>query len=130
MAKRRAPHRGVLITVLVVLGVGAGVAAWWQSDTVLLCQGTVRGGQQTNPKDEQMSLVVTINLYRSTMKIDEGSAWPLTGDTSRNVLVATAPDGSATINRMGPFRYVGSSMVLKCLKASVPGHSRDYSKAC
>ena len=103
MAKRRAPHRGVLITVLVVLGVGAGVAAWWQSDTVLVCRGTValiKGGQQTNPKDEQMSLVVTINLYRSTMKIDEGSAWPLSGDTSRNVLVAMAPDaGTATINR-------------------------------
>jgi hypothetical protein len=98
MAKRRAPHRGVLITVLVVLGAGAGVAASWQSDTVLLCQGIVTGGQQT--KDEQMSLVVTINLCRSTMKIDEGSAWPLTGDTSRNVLVATAPDGSATINRI------------------------------
>jgi hypothetical protein len=101
MAKRSAPHRGVLITVLVVLGVGAGIAAWWQSDTVLLCRGTVRGGQQTNPNDEQMSLVVTINLYRSTMKIDEGPAWPLTGDTSGNVLVAMSPgSGSATINRV------------------------------
>jgi hypothetical protein len=100
MAKRSAPRRGVLITVLVVLGVGAGVAAWWQSDTVLLCRGTVRGEQQTNP-NEQMSLVVTINLYRSTMKIDEGSAWPLTGDTSGNVLVAMSPgSGSATINRV------------------------------
>ena len=100
MAKRRA-HQGVLITVLVVLAVGAGAAAWWQSDTVLLCWGTVRGGQQTNLKAEQMFLVVAINLYRSTMKIDEGSPWPLTGDTSRNVLVATAPDGgTATINRV------------------------------
>jgi hypothetical protein len=104
MAKRRAPHRSVLITVLVVLGVGAGVAAWWQSDTVLVCRGTValiKGGQQANPKDEQMSLVVTINLYRSTMKIDEGSAWPLSGDTSRNVPVAMAADaGTASINRV------------------------------
>jgi hypothetical protein len=98
MAKGSAPHRGVLVTVLVVLGVGAGVAAWWQSDTVLLCRGTVRGG---HPNDEQMSLVVTINLYRGTMKIDEGSAWPLTGDTSGNVLVAMSPGaGSATINRV------------------------------
>src|SRR5690349_16662288 len=104
MTKRRTPRRGVLITVLVVLGVGAGVAAWWQSDTVLVCRGTValiKGGQQTNPKDERMSLVVTVNLYRNTMKIDQGSAWPLSGDTSSNVLVAMAPDGgTATINRV------------------------------
>jgi hypothetical protein len=104
MTKQGASQRGVLITVLVVLGVGAGVAAWWQSDTILVCRGTValiQGDQQTNPKDEPMSLVVTINFYRETMKIDDGSAWPLSGDTSGNVLVAMSPGaGSATLNRV------------------------------
>src|SRR5262249_38060565 len=104
MTKRRAPRPGVLMAVLMVLGVGAGVAAWWQSDTVLVCRRTValiKGGQQTNPKDERMSLVVTINLYRKTVKIDKSSAWPLSGDTSSDVLVAMAADGgTATINRV------------------------------
>jgi hypothetical protein len=104
MTKQGATRWSVLITVLMVLGIGASVAAWWQSDTVLACRGTValiKGGQQTNPKDEPMSLVVTINLYRGMMKIDDGSAWPLSGDTSKDVLVAMSPvAGSATLNRV------------------------------
>ena len=90
--------------MLVVLGVGAGVAAWWGSDTVLACRGTVAlilGGQQTNPKDEPKSLVVVLNLYRQTMKVDDGLEWPLSGDTSRDVLVAMSPNaGSVTLNRV------------------------------
>ena len=104
MTKQRADQRVILIIALVVLGIGAGVAAWWRSDTVLACRGTValiQGGQQTNPKDEPMSLVVTINLYRQTMKVDDGSEWPLSGDVSRDVLVAMSPGGgSAMLNRV------------------------------
>jgi hypothetical protein len=48
-----------------------------------------------------MSLVVTINLYRQTMKVDDGSEWPLSGDVSRDVLVAMSPGGgSAMLNRV------------------------------
>jgi hypothetical protein len=48
-----------------------------------------------------MSRVVAINLYRGTMKVDGGSAWPLSGDTSGDVLVAMSPGvGSATLNRI------------------------------
>ena len=104
MTKQGAPQWRILITVLVVLGVGASVAAWWGSDTVLACRGTVAlilGGQQTNPKDEPKSLVVVLNLYRQTVKVDDGSEWPLSGDTSRDVLVAMSPNaGSATLNRV------------------------------
>jgi hypothetical protein len=104
MTKRGVDQWRILTTIVVVLGVGAGVAAWWQSDTVLACRGTValiRGGQQTNPKDEPMSVVVAINLYRGTMKVDDNSAWPLSGDTSGDVLTAMSPvAGSATINRV------------------------------
>ena len=104
MTKQVAAQWSFLIIVLVALGVGAGVATWWRSDTVLACRGTValiQGGQQTNPKDEPMSLVVVINLYRQTMKVDDGSEWSLSGDTSRDVLVALSPGaGSATLNRV------------------------------
>ena len=75
MTKQVAAQWSFLIIVLVALGVGAGVATWWRSDTVLACRGTValiQGGQQANPKDEPMSLVVVINLYRQTMKVDDG----------------------------------------------------------
>jgi hypothetical protein len=102
--KQGAAQWSLLITAPVVLGIGAGVAAWWRSDTVLVCRGTValiQGGQQTNPKEGSMSLVVAINLYRRTMKIDDDSDWPLSGDTSGNVLNAVGPSaGSATLNRV------------------------------
>ena len=104
MAKQGAAGWSFLLTVPVILGIGAGVAAWWRSDTVLACRGTaalIQGGQQTNPKEELTSLVVTINLYRRTMKVDDDLEWPLSGDTSGNVLVAVGPDaGSATLNRV------------------------------
>jgi hypothetical protein len=61
----------------------------------------IQGGQQTNPKDEPKSLVVVLNLYRQTVKVDDGSEWPLSGDTSRDVLVAMSPNaGSVTLNRV------------------------------
>ena len=41
MTKQRAEQLVILIIALVVLGIGAGVAAWWRSDTVLACRGTV-----------------------------------------------------------------------------------------
>jgi hypothetical protein len=61
----------------------------------------IQGGQQTNLKEEPVSLVVAVNLYRGTVKIDDDSEWPLSGDTSGNVLVAMGPNaGSATLNRV------------------------------
>jgi hypothetical protein len=86
--------------VLVVLGVGAGVAAWWGSDTVLACRGTValiQGGQQTNPKDEPKSLVVVLNLYRQTVKVDDGSEWPLR--YASTVKMTARPVADAFLNK-------------------------------
>jgi hypothetical protein len=104
MTKQWAARWSFLITVPVILGIGAAVAAWWRSDIVLACRGTaalVQGGQQTNPKEEPMSLVVAVNLYRRTVKIDDDPEWPMPGDTSGNVLVAVGPNAeNATLNRV------------------------------
>ncbi|MEK4034286.1 hypothetical protein WOC76_12490 [Methylocystis sp. IM3] len=71
--------------------------------TTLACRGTVemiQEGKQINPKDEQISVSLLVNLAQKIFRIDDREPWPIVGDTSRNAIVSMKDKaGSATLNR-------------------------------
>jgi hypothetical protein len=88
----------------VALAFGMVAASAAHAEEVLLsCWGTVeviQQGKQVNPVDEKYSIAVAVDIAKKTITID-GVRWPITGDASRETIVAMAPDkGSATLNRI------------------------------
>jgi hypothetical protein len=76
-----------------------------KADAVLLtCYGAInvmQGGKQTNPVDESYSLAITVDTANKSLTVNEDEPWPLSGDTSHNVIAAIGNNvGSATLNRV------------------------------
>ena len=69
---------------------------------ILSCWGTValvQESKQVNPKDERFSLVITVDVAKKTLTVDDGAPWPLSDDTSRTTIVAMSlGKGHATRN--------------------------------
>ena len=70
---------------------------------LLSCWGTVeliQQGKQANSVNERSSLAVAVDLSRKLITINDVQ-WPLSGDASRETLVAMDPDkGSVSLNRI------------------------------
>jgi hypothetical protein len=71
---------------------------------LLSCAGTVvlmQEGRRANPKDEESSVSLRIDLEKRSLKIDDREPWPIVSDLSDTIVVSMAEDkGSATLNRV------------------------------